>query len=620
MKAPRSTSCLLYLIVFVFFIGFLLLFDIRSSFYWHQPNDVIVNYYSILQRIESSNMKSHKSSNPRILISYAAYAPKASKDIAHKQCLRNMDFFLSFGVVDDGSVKYVFSLIGNTTIPVKLQLLARSQYNIEVVRGMNFNVDLYAHGDVISKYADDYDYFIFLNCGSRGPYYPLASATSPLSPSVTWTTILLSKLDTHIKLVGPTISCEKSPHVQTYVIAMDRIAVRIVQSFWSLDSSSITETLKNDLIDKSEIGLTAKFLHSGYGIASLDSRYLARNFSDTSMSCDPDNELVRGTIHANPTTCRYRPEDTGHGKYPISSQPGCLGQDPCEVVFIKYGGDALRLKFTPQLSIDRMKDEERYLYRSYQPYMCLRPVYPYRPYTNVSQLSARLLKPWLDPVQAACYISLYLNDLNVDVFLRNLSHWRSLYPESSIILAVSDSYATHKQLNHGLARLFIRDLHVIPFYPPKSIAQVFKVYSKKLCLEHLKGELIQSQLQAADRYENCRLAGGITPLQVLSMDILLDYFMKSSHHAYTVIYLFDYLSYADRIQSATIEPLHPVSFSKAVYSDSARPHKAIVYVSMPSTMFLTPSPLIGDFLPIRPRLDDYHVAIVKQFLHRRHRK
>lgn len=79
--------------------------------------------------------------------------------------------------------------------------------------------------------TEPYTYYIFMNSSVRGPF--LAPYSAKL---LSWQRILTDRVTDHVKLVGPTISCEGSPpggrvtepwranpHVQSYVLATDKV-------------------------------------------------------------------------------------------------------------------------------------------------------------------------------------------------------------------------------------------------------------------------------------------------------------------------------------------------------------------------------------------------------------
>ena len=122
-------------------------------------------------------VNAHESSslqNKKILISYVAYAPPNVSRNTYDQCKSNFDFFLRNGVSKSKDIVYIFSLVDDTSVPRRLNKLISSPNtnNIIVQKVNNMQLDLYIHGSVIrSNKVDAYDYYVFMNCGSRGPYY-----------------------------------------------------------------------------------------------------------------------------------------------------------------------------------------------------------------------------------------------------------------------------------------------------------------------------------------------------------------------------------------------------------------------------------------------------------------
>lgn len=80
-----------------------------------------------------------------------------------------------------------------------------------------------------------YTYFVWLNSSVRGPFMPVYAAAR-----MHWTEAYTSKLTNVVKLVGSTVNCGGAygrppvPHVQTYVVATDRVGLQVRPSAGSL--------------------------------------------------------------------------------------------------------------------------------------------------------------------------------------------------------------------------------------------------------------------------------------------------------------------------------------------------------------------------------------------------
>ena len=96
---------------------------------------------------------------------------------------------------------------------------------------------------------------------------------------------------------------------------------------------------KLTLIHNLEVKASTAFLKAGYDITSLDSRYRGSFLHGVENSpC----KYVAPKSSQNPTAC-HAVGDTG-----------CMGTEPCEVLFVKYGGEVMRRGLVPKLTIDAM--------------------------------------------------------------------------------------------------------------------------------------------------------------------------------------------------------------------------------------------------------------------------
>eukprot|EP01041_Mallomonas_annulata_P010788 gene10788-22519_t len=221
--------------------------------------------------------------------------------------------------------------------------------NIHIVRTPRVKADLIVHGYIMKKYLGSKKHFIMLNCGSRGPYF---NKNTSITGGDTWIDDLLLKLDNTTKAIGSTISCEVSPHIQSYFIAVDRDAAKVFIDMWTVkDLSKLT---KLEIIRMSEVGASKALLDKGYNINSLESRYNNVDFrQDGEGFCKREFEGLDlyntgiGPQFRNPTVCRHR----GH--------LGCTGAEPCEVMFVKFEGEAFRDGFLSNITMRNVEREDR---------------------------------------------------------------------------------------------------------------------------------------------------------------------------------------------------------------------------------------------------------------------
>jgi hypothetical protein len=147
-------------------------------------------------------------------------------------------------------------------------------------------------------------YFIQLVLNTRKNYY--------------WYSIFTRRIDQHTKLVGCTISCETTPHVQTYIFATDFIGLSIllkpgIEGGTEHEGIFGCYSTKDHVTINSELPASNRILISGYLIDSLLTKYQKVNFSD------PSNRFCNG--NKNP--------------YKDKSFDG-TSLEPFEVVFVKY--------------------------------------------------------------------------------------------------------------------------------------------------------------------------------------------------------------------------------------------------------------------------------------------
>lgn len=125
--------------------------------------------------------------------------------------------------------------------------------NVQIVRRENLCYDGGAAGEVIRNMdIRPYQYFIILNSSVRGPFLP-RYFNQP------WTSSLLDLLNDRVKLVGTTISCEIRVHVQSMVLATDRVGMEILWKAGTLDCAKH----RDDAINKYELGASARIMEKG---------------------------------------------------------------------------------------------------------------------------------------------------------------------------------------------------------------------------------------------------------------------------------------------------------------------------------------------------------------------
>jgi hypothetical protein len=190
----------------------------------------------------------------------------------HQLAKENLAFFIRTAVYDSNYVDYYFVLQQINNESFDEQNLPQLPSNAHYIQHENKCYDIGTIGWFLSRgYIDrtKYKYFIFLNSSVRGPFIVSYYVDAR------WYTIFTSRLNDHVKLVGCTINCESSPHVQSY--------------FWALDFKGLDLLLKEgtvfachenmgETIYRGEIGASRIILKSGFGIDSLMKKYENMDF------------------------------------------------------------------------------------------------------------------------------------------------------------------------------------------------------------------------------------------------------------------------------------------------------------------------------------------------------
>jgi len=190
----------------------------------------------------------------------------------HSLSKSNLEYFIRVAVLKTKNVDYYIILqqINDTYVNEKnLPKLPSYAYYIQ---HENKCFDLGTIGWFILSgkiNRNNYKYFIFLNSSVRGPYLVSYYQLNE------WYYAFTNRLNDYIKLVGPTISCQTSPHVQSY--------------FWATDNKGLTLLLKDknifachktqvQAIYNAEIPATQVIFRAGFGIDSLMKKYQGFDF------------------------------------------------------------------------------------------------------------------------------------------------------------------------------------------------------------------------------------------------------------------------------------------------------------------------------------------------------
>lgn len=200
----------------------------------------------------------------------------------------NLKYFLKTGVRADDGCDYVVIIQEGEGVEDTYDLPSTPP-NVRFVRHANECFDWGTFGWALEHKLVDirkYKYFIMLNSSVRGPFLP------PYWPSnLHWSDGLTSRLNQEVRLVGSTISCEGSwkggvltgekrqnPHVQSYVVAMDDVALNLMRQ-----DSTVLKCYKqyHDAVWYGEMGSSAVILRAGYNIDALMVRYQGIDWRQT---------------------------------------------------------------------------------------------------------------------------------------------------------------------------------------------------------------------------------------------------------------------------------------------------------------------------------------------------
>lgn len=136
-------------------------------------------------------------------------------------------------------------------------------YQVQLVYHENTCFDLGTYGDTFPHLTRT-KYTIILNSSIRGPFLP---SYYPITMS--WTEAFTFRLSPSVKLVGTSINCGPTPHVQSFLLAMDGIGLEIL----TRAGVFICYATQAETVQKAEIKASSAILDAGYNIDCLLLRY-----------------------------------------------------------------------------------------------------------------------------------------------------------------------------------------------------------------------------------------------------------------------------------------------------------------------------------------------------------
>jgi hypothetical protein len=276
----------------------------------------------------------------------------------HRYSLDNLNYFISVAVRDTDPVDYYFILQQTNNTNINESKLPKLPLNAHYIHHENKCYDYGSVGWFFSQFTTGnphndkvlpkdmkkidlkkYKYFIFMNSSTRGPYFPpyyldlVSLYESRLGKKYYWYSIFTERITETVKLVGPVISCEVSPHIQGYLIITDFIGLSVGLKPDGKHGVFDCHMSFLEAVHYGEIGFARRILAAGYRIDCLMAKYQKINFTaPQNHNCNSkSNPLVDNGIDG-------------------------ISLDPYEIVFIK-----LNYKRKDRLVADRARIYQKWI-------------------------------------------------------------------------------------------------------------------------------------------------------------------------------------------------------------------------------------------------------------------
>jgi hypothetical protein len=204
----------------------------------------------------------------------------------------NLIYFLSTAIFKD--IDYYIIISGNCTAKLP------ESNNIKYIYTPNKNNDYGGYVEFFKKTTQEYDYYIFVNSSTRGPFLPAYY-------SGRWVNPFIEKLIGNTQLVGGSVNLlsefshyskaldstrkYKPPyhHIQTTAFAMTKQAKNYLVKIGFFGNES--KMIKNEVIQNYEIGLSTEILNNGWDISTIQSIYA--NFNNYNTNDLPKNHSCK---------------------------------------------------------------------------------------------------------------------------------------------------------------------------------------------------------------------------------------------------------------------------------------------------------------------------------------
>ncbi len=190
----------------------------------------------------------------------------------HSLSKSNLEYFIRVAVLKTKNVDYYIILQQINDTHVNEKSLPKLPSYAYYIQHENKCFDLGTIGWFILSgkiNRNNYKYFIFLNSSVRGPYLVSYYQLNE------WYYAFTNRLNDYIKLVGPTISCQTSPHVQSYFWATDNKGLTLLLNDKNIFACHKTQV---QTIYNAEIPATQVIFKAGFGIDSLMKKYQGFDF------------------------------------------------------------------------------------------------------------------------------------------------------------------------------------------------------------------------------------------------------------------------------------------------------------------------------------------------------
>lgn len=207
---------------------------------------------------------------------------------------------------------YIFNVVDRDNPLVHLIPVNRA--NVALLQWNHSRSDLDTHLQTVqllgTSVTSNFSTVIFSNQGVRGPLTHRQNGE--------WMGDFSRALENNnVGMVGPTLSCEMSPHVQTHMFALRTELIPVVLAAMQLKMEKEFQDWRA-LIASMEVGLTGVVINAGYNVSSFMHQKQGQPYFQTCLK-------YQGSPHRfdkNPT--------------------GWCGASAEDLIFVKWGGELLR--------------------------------------------------------------------------------------------------------------------------------------------------------------------------------------------------------------------------------------------------------------------------------------